>query len=130
MAVAYAYYRIGATDNASRVADRALDVARTLAEPRKRSDALADAALVLHRMKQSDSSKAAFAEATTSAEQTADDYSRAYAFAYIAEKQKQAGSAGAAQTMLDKADAAAKKVTDTSLRNPLMEKLRAQRSAL
>jgi hypothetical protein len=32
--------------------------------------------------------------------------------------------------MLDKADAAAKKVTDTSLRNPLMEKLRAQRSAL
>ena len=78
-------------------------------------------------MKKTDDAKAAFQEAQQEAEKIEDPLSQAHALVHLGEKLNESNLKGAAHKILVKAEEAADKVKDQSMRGPLMEKIYAAR---
>ena len=107
--------------------DQSLEAARALEDTRKRADSMTNTAAYLAKMKKTDESKAAFAEAQKEAEKIEDSLSQAYALVHLGEKLNESNLKGSARKILEQAEEAADKVKDQSMRGPLMEKIYAAR---
>ena len=114
-------------DKAQGLSDQSLQAARALQDPRKRADAVANAAATLSKMGKTEDAGAAIQEAEKLAGAIADPMSRAYAFVHLSDALRAAGRRAEAQNALRQAEAAADKVTDSSMRIPLQETINRSR---
>jgi tetratricopeptide (TPR) repeat protein len=129
--IAYAYHGLSRTDAARTWLAKSLEAARAIEPPRTRAEALANAAAMLGKLQQEEAARATFDEAEQVAREIPDPISQAYALLHLGKKwgvAKLQGSADAARRLFDGAEAAADRITDSSLKNPLLETLRRARS--
>jgi hypothetical protein len=92
-----------------------------LAAPRERADCLGELGAALAKMKEVDSSKAAFDAARQAAGSVESEEGQAYALVGIARNLKAAGDAAQAEAVLAEARQIAEKIKDASVRQPLLE---------
>ncbi len=121
--VAYTHFGLGQEEQTRRLLDQSLADARGLEDVRKRADSLASAGATLSKMKKADEAKTIFQEAQQTAAEIPDPLSQAYAYVHLGTKLIESDLKGAAQKILETAEASADKVTDQSMRGPLMEKI-------
>lgn len=129
LSVASAYQQIDDTAEATRVKQSALELARSVEDPRQRCETLATAGATLHRMKLPEDSKAAFAEAQAEAEKITDPNNKAFAYLSIAQRLIASGQKKSASPLIDKAGQEADKV-EASLRSSVREAVDRERSRL
>ena len=91
---------------------------------------MASMASSLSKMEKQDAADAAFEDSRQAVQQIESDESRAYAWANLARKLEAAGKKGDAQQSLGKAEELARKISDTSVRAPLLEEIRVVRARL
>jgi hypothetical protein len=128
--VASAYGQTGGSGDAERVLTGALDYARSRGEPREQATCLAHVWSALVTLKRTDQAAAVLAEARQTAEGIAAAESRAYALLQLAQKCSAGGRKEIAAELLDKAQAAADQVSDSSARGPLVDDIARAREAL
>jgi len=128
--VALTYYGLGDQEKTQSLIDQSLEDALALEDARKRADSIANAAAMLSKMKKTDEAKTVFQEAQTKAGEIEDPLSQAHALVHLGEKLTESGLKGAAHKILVQAEEVADKVTDQSMRGPLMDKIFAARKRL
>lgn len=128
--IAVAYHKVDRADDFNRVIAAAQELARTAAEPRQQCDALAEIGAALARAKQADESKAVFDEAEQVVATIPEPEGQAYALLNLAEKLSAAGRKDAAHQLLAQASTQADKVSDGSVRGPLVEEIETARKSL
>ena len=121
--IAGAYARIERTKDAERILETVLAFARGLADPKEKAESLAAAASAQVSMKQTDAAKGTFDEAQQVAATIPADDQRGYALLHISQKLSLAGRKSDAKAALSKAQDAALKVTDSSLKAALVEEI-------
>lgn len=117
--IATGYSKLPKDEDAKRVADKALEFARSQPSPKEKSDTLSEVAAQLAKMKKVPESQAAFDEAQKEADLVDAPDGKAYAYLHLAKKLKEAGQKELAKTLLAKAEDIADHLKDGSLRGPL-----------
>ncbi len=119
--VALTCHQLELAERAKGVSDKSLAAARGLDDVRKRADGVASGAATLSKMGKTDEAQATFLEAEKLIGEIPDPMSRSYAWIHLSDQYKAASRRPDAQRALQQAENAADKVTDSSLRNPLLE---------
>ncbi len=101
--------------------EQAVEAARAIEDPRARADAVASTAMTANKLGDRDQAAAIFDEAEKRAGEIPDPLSRAYALLELSAKLKASGRTAQSQRAIKLAEAAADKVSDSSLRQPLLE---------
>jgi len=105
------------------ITEKAKEYARSQETPRQQVDCLIEIADALAKAKKNDESAAIFADAKKTCESIKEDDQRGYAYLNVAKKLKAAGRAEEARKALSDADDAARKITDSSIRNDLVAEI-------
>jgi tetratricopeptide (TPR) repeat protein len=120
-----AYERGKQPAEADKIKTQLEEYAKSLETPRKQVDCLAELGDALSKAKKTDEATAVFGDASKIAEDIKEDEARGYAYLNLAKKLKQSGRPDEARKSLSKADDAARKVTDSSVRQTLTDDIQA-----
>jgi tetratricopeptide (TPR) repeat protein len=120
-----AYEHVKQPAEADKIATKVQEYAKSREKPREQVDCLAELATALGRAKKNDACSAIFDEASKLAEAIKDDASRGYAYLNLGKKLKAAGRPEDARKAISDADDAARKITDGSIRAPLVADIQA-----
>lgn len=118
------FYVAKGTGDVERLGAVAVEGARALTEPRKKSEALADAGGVMRRAGQVAEAATLFGESESAAETIEDANSRGYALVHVATRRLTAGDKDDAAKTIKAAELTAEKVTDRAMREELTKKVR------
>lgn len=118
--LASAQSQLANSEAATRLIEQGLELARGIADPRQRCEALATAGETLSKMKLVEEGKAAFGEAQAEAAKITEPLNQSYAYLEIANRMVNVGLSNAATETLDKARVQADKV-EASLRRDLLD---------
>lgn len=129
LAIAQSYQKMQDEKQAESLTDRALGVARSLADARKKADAIAAVGGALNAMKQTEKAKPLFDEAATAAGEIAEPNNRSECLISMGDLLIRTGHKPLAGPLLDKAEQAAKK-SDPSFRSGLEERINRLRAQL
>ncbi|MBC7854814.1 MAG: hypothetical protein IAF94_15385 [Pirellulaceae bacterium] len=128
--VATGYSKLPKEEDAKRVADKALEFARSQPSRKEKADTLAEVAAQFAKMKKAPESQAAFDEAEKEADLVEAPDGKAYAYLHLAKKLKEAGQKQPARDLLTKAEDIADHLKDGSLRGPLKTEIEVARKGL